>query len=65
MTYRIGSRLPVRYMPDEPECHVVLSFGELWRVPLGSAFLCLVPLGATGYNGYRYRQRQRKPSCRR
>lgn len=65
VSYRIGSRVPVRYMPDEPERHVVLTFGELWCVPLGSAFLSLVLLGVTGYNVYRYRQRQRKPARRR
>lgn len=57
VTYRIGSTVPVRYMPANPECHVVTTFGELWCFPMVTAVLSCAFLGATGYQIYHYHRR--------
>lgn len=49
VTYRVGSTVPVRYMASAPECHVVLTFGELWLAPLGMGMMSLFIFGMMGY----------------
>ncbi len=65
ITYRIGSSVPVLYLPENPECHVVLTFGELWCVPLGTGAMSLVIFGVMGYQIYSMRKRRAGRSRRR
>ena len=57
VTYRVGSTVPVRYLPAAPECHVVLTFGELWCVPLGTGAMSLFILGMMGYQIHKMHKR--------
>ena len=57
VTYRLGSRVPVRYMTDDPERHVVLTFGELWLAPLGMGTMSLFIFGMMGYQIYKMNKR--------
>ncbi len=60
VTYRIGSTVPIRYMANDPERHVVLTFGELWLVPLSFAGMSLAFFGVTGYQIYYHCRRKRR-----
>ena len=65
VTYRTGSTVPVLYMANDPERHVVRTFGEMWCSPAVTGVLCLVFFGVTGWQIYQYRNRNNSRSRRR
>ena len=57
VTYRIGSTVPVLYMPHDPERHVVWTFGEVWCAPFLMGVLSLALMGVTGFQIYKMHKR--------
>lgn len=57
VTYRIGSTVPVLYMANDPERHVVWTFGEVWCGPFLMGVLSLTLIGVTGFQIYKMHKR--------
>jgi hypothetical protein len=57
VTYRIGSTVPVLYMANDPEHHVVWTFGEVWCAPFLMGVLSLTLIGVTGFQIYKMHKR--------
>lgn len=64
VTYRIGSTVPVLYMPHDPQRHVVWTFGEVWCAPFLMGVLSLTLIGVTGFQIYKMRKRPARRSRR-
>ena len=64
LMYKVGSRLPVLYLPESPACHMVNTREQIWGSLMVQISLCLLSFGAAGYMVYQVRQWDRKQSRR-